>query len=175
MIEGPAGGRSASVSVFAERTPISIADHDEELTVKRQAMSYMRPELALLGDYHSHPWRTREEVERGTLFEYSQDDARFWRKADPYWTCTDYRPLFLVMTVCRLQRVHDSRPRPLRSNVLQFDVGEFRFWLNAIVGRMDGKKRVLSPNVRSSVYIDELPLSLGGVSGGRLHDYDPAA
>ena len=46
--------------------------------------------------------------------------------------------------------------------------------MNAIVGRMDGKKRVLSPNVRSSVYIDELPLSLGGVSGGRLHDYDPA-
>ena len=45
-----------------------------------------------------------------------------------------------------------------RRNVFHFDVGPYRFWVNAVVGYLDGRgKRRHTGNVTRLVQIDPIP------------------
>lgn len=163
----------ASVSVFAKRKPDSIEDHQEEFRVKRALMGRMRPELSLIGDFHSHPYKNLSEVKANTGWGHSPEDKAYWHGADEHWSSSGGRPLFLVLAMCPLGRVRGSAQRNFYNNIVTFDVANFRFWLTAIVGREREGKRSLTSTTNSSVVLEPLPLCLTTAAGERLEHSDP--
>ena len=61
-----------SVSVFATREKDSIVEHDEEVGIKRQLMGLLRPELRMLGDFHTHPYKTLRAAKAAKGWEPSR-------------------------------------------------------------------------------------------------------
>jgi len=75
------------------------------------------------------------------------------------WECADNNPIMLVQTVCRLGRARAGARGWKRRNVFSFDVAEFRFWLNVVVGFIDEKgQRRHTGNVATAVQIEPFPL-----------------
>ena len=164
----------ATVSVFAKRTPSSIADYAEEYRVKRAFMGKMRPELCLLGDFHTHPYDNLTKVKQEEGWRSSPNDRDFWRGADEHWASSANHPVFLVLALCPIQRVRGSEESVFYNNIRRFDVANYRFWLNAVVGKiMKSGKRGVTRSTNSSVVLDPLPLNLATLRGERLHDADP--
>jgi hypothetical protein len=64
----------------------------------------------------------------------------------------------LVQTVCRLGRARAGAGGWKRRNVFSFDVAEFRFWLNVVVGFIDQKgQRRHTGNITKAVQIELFP------------------
>ena len=74
------------------------------------------------------------------------------------WECGDNNPIMLVQAVCRLGRARAGAGWK-RRNIFSFDVAEFRFWLNIVVGFIDEKgRRRHAGNVTKAMQIEPLPL-----------------
>lgn len=104
---------------------------------------------------------------RPTGFEFSKQDFDTFLNDDMLWDRNPDGPVMVVVTVCRLSRVHDTEGRPIRNNVRRFDLGEFRFWINVVVGFKDRKARRHTGNTRSPVWLD-LNLRFFHLSGDRM-------
>ena len=162
-----------SISVFATRKSDSIAEHAEEVGVKRQLMSILRPELRLLGDFHTHPYSTLKEAKEAPGWEPSPQDRHYWlHHSDDVWEASGGRPINLILAICPDRKAPQS-PRPISGNTCQFGLGEFRFWLTAIVGEEDDEGRRLTRNRSASVAL--WPLSLESITGpgDSIREFDP--
>jgi hypothetical protein len=153
---------AASVDALVQRSQRWVIPSKRTLDLKTNVVRQVFRHLDFLGDFHSHPSDSLTTVHDGKIFEFSQtdfdhicDDAEFWIKQR-------YR-VALVMTVCPLAKGHFSKPRRLRSNIVEFGVGEFRLWLNAVVAYENGKPNELcfTKQSRSPVTL-EIPYVLGG-------------
>lgn len=165
----------ATTGALSKRHPDWVIPHAGEVSVKRAVMERLRPELTLLGEFHTHPYDSLDEVKRNEGWEYSRgevSDQTAWTAEgggrDLYWEATSGHPLFLVLTVCELKRVRPHQQRRFYNNILEFGVGNFRFWLHGVVGREVKGQRRLSRNTNSSVLMEPLPLPLITSSGERL-------
>ncbi|WP_292533647.1 hypothetical protein, partial [Methylocystis sp.] len=75
--------------------------------------------------------------------------------------------IMLVQTVCRRER-QSAHMGWRRRNVFHFDVGGYRFWVNAAVGYLDGRgKRRHTGNLTRSVVIEPTPF-IGNFSVGKF-------
>jgi hypothetical protein len=162
-----------SVSISAEREANSVNPNVSAMELKAAIMERWHPHMQLLGNFHSHPYESYQEVKDTKGFEFSPADLSSHENDVELWDhCSDY-PLMLVMTICKMSKVHDRYGvENIRDNIGCFDVGEFRFWLNASVGIEEDGIRMCTPNTRSPVV-----LSLDGKffnsSGDRLlENYD---
>ena len=101
---------------------------------------------SFLGDFHTHPYDSIEDVTDIKGWEFSDEDRNWWPPRDGdeeigIWRILgDQMPLWLVVAVAPLQRVFGkvgAVPVQNKNNVWQFDLGELRFWLNAELGKRD--------------------------------------
>jgi hypothetical protein len=75
------------------------------------------------------------------------------------WECADNNPIILVQTACRLGRVRAGAAGWKMRNIFSHDVVEFRFWLNVVVGLIDGKgQRRHTGNVTKAMQIEPFRL-----------------
>ena len=157
-----------AVSLSAERRTDSVTPKAEATNLMAEVMARLAPELTLLGDFHSHPYKDRATVNRIKGFEFSPGDFSSFIHDDDLWTHNPDGPVMLVVTVCRLNKVHDSAGQQVRNNVWQFDLGEFRFWINACIGYIDSAgQRQHTGNKYSNVWLD-LNSRFFNLSGDRI-------
>ena len=158
---------SVSISSTAIGTSGDVDPNPRALELKQAVMERWYPQLMLLGDFHSHPYESLDEVmapdedDPGPGFEFSKDDYETFLEDDVIWRAADDRPLMLVMTICRLGHVHESNETSVRSNVQAFTIGEYRFWLNGSAGHLvetrEGPARRATPDRRSTLMMDVFP------------------
>lgn len=156
-----------AVSLSAERSTCSVTPVEEATRLMARVMDRLAPELTLLGDFHSHPYANRAEVQRCTGYDFSAADFECFLADDLLWDRNPAGPVMVVVTICRLGKVHDTDARPVRNNVWQFDLGEFRFWINVVAGYLKDGERRHTGNTRSPVWLD-LNSRFFNVSGDRV-------
>lgn len=156
-----------AVSLSAERSTNSVAPVAEATRLMANVMDRLAPELTLLGDFHSHPYQNRTEVQRNTGYEFSPEDFECFLEDDLLWDRNPTGPVMVVVTICRLGKVHDTGARYVRNNVWQFDLGEFRFWINVAAGYVQDGQRRHTGNTRSPVWLD-LNSRFFNLSGDRV-------
>lgn len=150
------------VSISAIRKRTSVKPNKNSACLKADFMRKWTPHLSLIGDFHTHPYESVEEVKSISGYEYSVGDRSALLHDDLLWEQSDEQPLMLIMTVCELQRIHLTAGKWERNNVYTFDVGQYRLWLTAAVGYLDeNAERCVTDNKRSRVSLD---------IGGRYND-----
>lgn len=159
-----------AVSIAAKRRASSVEARAEATVLMANVMDRLAPEMTLLGDFHSHPCRDRAEVASTTGYEFSDQDFRCFLADHLLWSRNPLGPVMVVVTVCRLERVHTSDHREIRPNVSRFYIGEFRFWINVVAGYFDehGERRHTG-NKHSPVWVD-LNSRFFNDSGDRVRD-----
>lgn len=157
-----------SLSLSAERDFESVGDVQNAVLLKNALLQRWAPHLMLVGDFHSHPYETLSDVQETLGFEFSEADVEDFLTNDIYWN-DNANPIMVVMTVCKLSKVHEAyRSEAVRNNIVCFDVGEFRFWMNVAVGYLtDGNKRNWTGNSFSRVEL-RLDSKFYNYSGDRL-------
>jgi hypothetical protein len=153
---------AASVDAMAQRSQRWVIPSKRTLDLKTSVIRHVFRHLDFLGDFHSHPSDSLKTVQDGKIYEFSQTDMDHICDDAEFWIRQRYR-VALVMTICPIAKGRFSKPRRLRSNIVEFGVGEFRLWLNAIVAHANGTPKGLSftRQSRGPVTI-EIPYVLGG-------------
>jgi hypothetical protein len=143
------------ISLSAKGNNSSVDPHPDSLRLKSQIVERWSPHLTLIGDFHSHPYETFEEVKSIPGYDFSKHDIADFETDDELWGCADDHPLAIVMTICEMQKINAVHAESERNNIIRFDIAQFRFWINAMVGYTDknGKRRS-PPNKHSSVELD---------------------
>ena len=144
-----------------------VQPNQKAVELQSEFMNRWAPEMCLLGDFHSHPYDDRKTVDGIKGYHFSPGDFKFLDNDDFVWDSTTNRPLMVVMTVCKLGRVHDTSARMISSNIWRWDVGEFRFWLNAVAGYLADGRRSNTGNTHSKLFLD-LNTRFFNFSGDRL-------
>ncbi|OXE36028.1 MAG: hypothetical protein CGW95_10205 [Phenylobacterium zucineum] len=166
----------ATVSVFARRDHESIAHSPDETAIKRKVMQRLRPELTLLGDFHTHPYDDLPDVKSAAGWGYSPGDVEYWKGDDQVWEDTGNRPLFLILALCPLKRqIREAQQENFYVNILRFEIGHFRLWLHGVAGHVTNGQRRLSTTTHSTVHMDPLPLNLRNQPGSRLEERPPVS
>jgi len=157
-----------SLSLSAERDADSVDDVKNAVVLKNSLLQRWAPHLMLVGDFHSHPYQTLSEVKEILGFEFSEADVEDFLTNDIYWQ-NNANPIMVVMTVCKLSRVHEAyNSETVRNNIVCFDVGEFRLWMNVAIGfSTDSNKRDWTGNSHSRVEL-RLDSKFYNYSGDRL-------
>lgn len=144
-----------SVSVSACRSDSFVIPNPQALLLKDNFIARWSPHLSFLGEFHSHPFDDLKSVRETCGFEFTEQDIDSFVCDDHLWNRSDRNPIMLVITICRLSQVRETWCSQPRANVFSFAVGEFRFWLNAVIGSIgDDDNRMHSRNRRSSVTFD---------------------
>lgn len=156
-----------AVSLSASRSTASVTPVEEATHLMASVMDRLAPELTLLGDFHSHPYKDRSEVQRHTGYDFSPADFECFLGDDLLWDRNPAGPIMVVITICRLSKVHNTDAKAIRNNVWQFDLGEFRFWINVVAGYLKDGERRHTGNTRSPVWLD-LNSRFFNVSGDRV-------
>jgi hypothetical protein len=154
----PEGGRLLHLERFtltqaAQRTNGSVLPDPRARVLAIDVMKRWSPHLRMLGDLHTHPYSTLAEVREVGGFEFSPQDFAVFDNDDDRWETADGFPVMLALTVCRLQRVREGGLDWPRPNLWQFDVGQFRLWLNVCVGWQEGGERCNTGNSHSSAHL----------------------
>lgn len=142
-----------SISIAAKRSYMAVFPHPRSGILKSKVLEKMAPHLTLLGDFHSHPWATRESMKRDVGFNFSPGDFDSFLADDLFWETSGNNPVMLVQSVVRLRRAGRRGSGWQRQNVFHFDIYDHRFWINAVVGFVDeqGNRRHTGNRTRSVV------------------------
>jgi hypothetical protein len=143
------------ISLSAKGDHSSVEPHPDAIRLKSEVLERWSPHLTLIGDFHSHPYRSFDDVKAASGFEFSKQDMTSFKVDKELWKVADYHPLALVMTICEMQKINEVPAVSERSNIIRFDIAQFRFWLNAMVGYKDKNgKKCFTPNMHSPVELD---------------------
>jgi hypothetical protein len=152
-----------SVSLTAKRAALSVTPNRRAGRIKEELFKQLAPHQTLLADFHSHPYPSHKAMTQVLGFDFSERDFDDFLDDDFLWESADNTPIMLVQAVCRCQR-QGAQMRWQRRNIFHYDVGGYRFWVNAAVGYVDGKgKRQHTGNLTRSVVIEPTPF-IGGFS-----------
>jgi hypothetical protein len=160
---------AVSVSLAAKGKIDRVVPHPGSQKLKSEVIERWYPQFSLIGNFHSHPYPDKRLKEVASIpgFEFSDQDFVYYHSDDEVWQCAGGTPLFLVMTICELERVREGITTRVRDNVVQFDIGNYRFWLNACVGyEADFGEREITGNKHSPVLL-EIPYKYN-IPGDRL-------
>jgi hypothetical protein len=143
-------------SLSALRRSGSVAFHEHAPRLMNSMVSRLAPQMSLLGHFHTHPYANLDEVRSARGYEISDADRQYLtaenEDSDFYWEESIDTPLMLVMTICKLGRVHEKKGgKHISWNTFEFDLGDFRFWLTGVVGYLD----------ELEVRCNTLPMSVG--------------
>jgi hypothetical protein len=146
-----------SVSLTAKKSAQYVLPNRLAAIIKDELFSQLAPHQTLLADFHSHPYANVKAMTHAVGFEFSDDDFNDFLSDDFLWDSANNNPVMLLQAVCRRSRSSASEMGWKRQNVFHFDVGQYRFWVNAVVGYLDGRgKRCHTGNVTRLVRIDPI-------------------
>jgi hypothetical protein len=149
-----------SISLTAKKSSGSVWPNAEAGELKSQLLKRMAPHQTLLADFHSHPYADCTALNRKAGFDFSKNDIDTFLDDDLLWENADNTPLMLVQTICPIWRQKGKSAGWQRSNIFYFDIDGHRFWVNAVVGYLDGKgKRRCTGNVTRSVTLEPTPFA----------------
>lgn len=141
-------------SLSAQRKIDSVKPQDDAVWLKNSIIERWSPHLTLLGDFHTHPYESREDVEKANGWEFSDQDIEAFRNDKGLWKLTKNRPIMFVMAVAPIMRVHSTEAEWKSDGTWVFNVGNLRFWLTAGVGYSKKKKRRLLKRKDITVELD---------------------
>ena len=131
-------------SISSRKSAGAVRPNSKASGLMHAVIQRRAPHLAFLGDFHTHPYDSLQDVMDIKGWEFSNTDRQWWPARDAedeidIWRILgEQMPLWLVVAVAPLQRVFANvGARPLKDNVWRFDIGELRFWLNAEMGKRD--------------------------------------
>ena len=125
-----------SVSSSAPSDEDSVRVDKRVARIKNSVLQLWAPHLHFLGDFHTHPYETREEVEQIEGWGPSKQDRKVFRRDKDAWRmASGAPPIMVIMAVAKMQNVHHSFLKVLRLNTWRFSVGELRFWLSVSIGK----------------------------------------
>lgn len=140
-----------STSISARRSPDSVTPSDQAAKLKQEVMNRLCPHLYMIGDFHTHPYKNLKEVNSVSGYEFSNEDIESFLNDDDIWISSENRPIMMIQTICRLERVRESVGSWKRSHIFTFDIGEFRTWINVMVGYLDARGTRRTTSQRSPV------------------------
>ena len=144
-----------------------VKPNQKAIEMQTEFMDRWAPEAMLLGDFHSHPYPDLRTVNAVKGYHFSEGDFEYLKSDEFNWSMTESLPLIIVMTVCKLERVHDTVGKWIGMNIWHWDVGHFRFWLNAAVGYLQNGERLNTGNTHSKLNLD-LNTRFFNLAGDRL-------
>ena len=119
-------------SMSSTRSPDWVKPNEEAAELMHAIVTRRTPQLAFVGEVHTHPYACLSDVREAQGWDFSPEDRD--AASETVWhLCGERPPLWIVIAIAPLQKVHRNEGLQLRKNLLQFDVGEMRFWLHAEV------------------------------------------
>ena len=152
-------------SLSARRKSNSVTPNEDAVWLKNSIIKRWSPHLLLLGDFHTHPYKSRQDVEDRKGWEFSVQDVSSFKEDKHLWRLANQKPLMFVMAVAPIKRVRETEAKWLYNNTWVFTVGQLPFWLTVGVGYRRKKKTRLRET--ESIWLDLDPRFLN-VSGDRL-------
>ena len=138
-----------SVCVSAQVANDRAAVFTEVIALQDDIVKHWSPHLSLLGDFHTHPYGSRQELVGNRGWEFSDCDNTSFRNDDNLWLRADGNPVSLVMAITELQAVHAGWAKRLRPYRWRFDIGQYRFYLSGAAGQRDesGERKLIQCGV----------------------------
>jgi hypothetical protein len=138
-----------SMDISAEFGKSFCRPYPETFTLKKDIVTSFWPQYEFIGDFHTHPYRTIEEVVAYKGLSLSDEDKTYVEEASDTWIRHNYRAC-LILTISRLKRRSDFVS--VDGNVLMFTMGNYRLWLHAHVTRREGDSLAFSENADIDLY-----------------------
>ena len=125
-----------SVSVSAWGDVDSVAVDKRVAVLKNSIIELWAPHNHFLGEFHTHPYETLEDVNEVKGWNFSEEDEETFLKDEVLWAlATPSHPIAMVMTVTKMAVVQDTYLEA-ENNRIKFNVGNLRFWLSVGIGGM---------------------------------------
>lgn len=157
-----------SESLSARRKKGSVKPNEDAIWLKNSIVSRWSPHLSFIGNFHTHPYNSKDQVESCNGWEFSEGDIDFFKNDETLWELTNNSPLMLVMAVAPIERVHETEALWYeRNKVWVFNTGQLRFWISIGTGCAKKKKRKFT---RDNVYLNLDP-RFYNESGARLDGF----
>ncbi len=128
-------------SLSARRKSSSVQPDDDAIWLKNSIIELWSPHLSFLGDFHTHPYNSRQAVEKSKGWEFTEDDIDAFTNDEHLWKLANQSPLMLAMTVAPIERVHATEAHWFRNNCWIFNIGQLRFWLIVGIGYISKKSK----------------------------------
>ena len=125
--------------VSAEGSHDGVEVGHEVVDLQDSIVRHWSPHLSLLGDFHTHPYKSRNELASNRGWQFSEHDHEWFLSDDSLWKRAGNTPIAFVMAMAPLERVNEGWVEEKAPNRWRFSVGEYRFYLSAVMGRMDDK------------------------------------
>jgi hypothetical protein len=135
---------SVHIQLRAEGYSNKVTYDLRSLDTQMEAVKHLFPQLDIVGDFHTHPYRDLDQLKALKGWNYSHDDET----NIPDWASPlremGYQPkTSLVVAIARGgKRV--ARPNRVKPNVIRFSVGKYHFYLACyrIIGNRYSNKHV---------------------------------
>ncbi len=157
-----------SPCVSAKGTAHSVEFATGVIDLKDSIVGHWSPHLSLLGDFHTHPYESREELVKSKGWNFSKVDKTSFLEDKKLWQRAGNAPISLVMAIAPLERVHGTWGESGAQFRWRFDVGEYRFYLSAAIGGL--KKNGESYFKQRRVVNLDLDWRFYNESGNRIRD-----
>ena len=128
-----------SVCVSAETENDGVEVFTDVIALQDDILKHWSPHVSLLGDFHTHPYESWEELRRVKGWQFSKADIRSFLHYDDLWKRADGFPISLVMAVCQIKNVHEGWARHPAPHRGRFDIGQYRFSISAGAGLLEHK------------------------------------
>jgi hypothetical protein len=121
-----------TIDTSAKRSKNSVEPNDEALILKKDIITSFWPYYKFLGDFHTHPYKKKENfnyqnVERDKLFDFSKQDFASIEDSAEYWYEHNYR-VGIVVTIIDMEKAI-KRVEQIKNNLLVFNLGNYRLWI----------------------------------------------
>lgn len=126
-----------SICVSAKVSNSQTVVSTDVIALQDDIVKHWSPHLSLLGDFHTHPYRTRAKLRKNKGWEFSDVDKGSFRDDDNLWNRAEESPISLVMAIAELRRVREGWANDQTAYRWRFDVGQYRFYISAAAGRRD--------------------------------------
>lgn len=149
-----------SVSLAAKRERGAVEADDEAGRLKADLMAQLNPDLAIFGDFHTHPYKSTSKVHKWQGFEFSRADYSEFKDNDLLWERACDTPVMLAVTI--VPRKHERNGwggAAERPHVWRIEIGPYRMWVSASVGYRKTGLRRMTRNKTTNVAL-ELPSCL---------------
>lgn len=153
-----------SQDAMADRHASWVTHSYNTAWVKHRIVQARWPHLALIGDFHTHPYRSYKKCENDEGWNFSEDD---YKSIQGKWLADELKvwrnfKVSLVLTIAQLQKVYEKTrwlPELIADHIVRFQIGDFRFWISvyAVDRVSDQSTFVVSPGFkgcRQRVFVD---------------------
>lgn len=121
---------SVHIQLRAEGYSNKITYDLRSLDTQMEVARHLFPQLDIVGDFHTHPYRDVDELKQAKGWHFSRDDEA----SIPEWVSPlremGYQPRTSLIVAVAKGAKRVSRPGRVGPNVIRFSVGKYHFYLS---------------------------------------------